>query len=146
MTSELFGSLPDAWVKRAACKDLPSWGKEVFFPDEGSYSASRESKAICAGCDVRAECLDFALRTNEQYGTWGGMSARERRLLRHSDDAPLDLRHGWCGFCKQPFTYVWNERLGWKAPNYCNDVCKQEDRRKKRHEWRAGKRLQKGVQ
>jgi WhiB family redox-sensing transcriptional regulator len=33
-------------------------------------------------CDVRAECLEYALLHDERFGIWGGLSERERRRLR----------------------------------------------------------------
>ncbi|HEX4288967.1 MAG TPA: WhiB family transcriptional regulator, partial [Trebonia sp.] len=35
----------------------------------------------CARCPVRSECLDFALRTRQMHGVWGGTTAEERYLL-----------------------------------------------------------------
>jgi transcription factor WhiB len=40
-----------------------------------------EAKAICAGCQVRGECLAFALRTYQIHGVWGGLSEPERYPL-----------------------------------------------------------------
>ena len=44
---------------------------------------SRESVArrLCAGCDVKHECLDYALTVSESHGIWGGMNELERRRL-----------------------------------------------------------------
>ncbi len=39
------------------------------------------AKAICRQCNVQVECLRYALDYGERYGTWGGMSDRERRRL-----------------------------------------------------------------
>ena len=39
------------------------------------------AKQVCAGCDVRAECLQQAVRTGERYGVWGGLTDLERRHL-----------------------------------------------------------------
>jgi Transcription factor WhiB len=36
---------------------------------------------VCAGCEVRAECLQYALDHSERFGVWGGLSERERREL-----------------------------------------------------------------
>ncbi|MEE9125380.1 MAG: WhiB family transcriptional regulator [candidate division NC10 bacterium] len=41
-----------------------------------------DAKRICAECSVQEQCLDIALSTPEFYGTWGGKSEEERRLLR----------------------------------------------------------------
>ena len=39
--------------------------------------------AICAGCPVRADCLELSLRHARcDYGVWGGLVEEERRALR----------------------------------------------------------------
>ena len=48
--------IPAPWTVDAACADADP---AVFFIDHGRPAAP--AKAICAGCPVRAECLDFAL-------------------------------------------------------------------------------------
>ena len=53
---------------------------ELFFPEKGG--SVRAAKAVCAGCPVRAECLEYALAHDERYGVWGGTSERERRRLK----------------------------------------------------------------
>jgi WhiB family transcriptional regulator, redox-sensing transcriptional regulator len=40
-----------------------------------------EAKEICARCQVRRECLMFALLTRQRHGVWGGMSEEERYQL-----------------------------------------------------------------
>lgn len=60
---------------------------ELFFPvaDEGTEAFEREAapaRALCAGCPVRAACLDYALETGQDYGIWGGTSPAERRAPR----------------------------------------------------------------
>jgi len=37
---------------------------------------------VCKGCEVREQCLDYALANGEKFGIWGGLSERERRRLR----------------------------------------------------------------
>jgi len=71
-----------AWRERAACLDLDT---DIFFPvgeGEASQAPIERAKAICAVCPVRAECLDFALRTRQESGVWGGMTEDERRRHR----------------------------------------------------------------
>jgi WhiB family transcriptional regulator, redox-sensing transcriptional regulator len=65
------------WQDIARCRD---YDPEIFFPEKGG--SSREAKRICADCPVRIECLNYALRRDERYGVWGGMSERERRRLK----------------------------------------------------------------
>jgi WhiB family redox-sensing transcriptional regulator len=67
------------WQERALCAQTDP---EAFFPEKGG--STREAKRICAGCEVRAECLDYALAQDERFGIWGGLSERERRRLRRA--------------------------------------------------------------
>jgi WhiB family transcriptional regulator, redox-sensing transcriptional regulator len=67
------------WQERALCAQTDP---EAFFPEKGG--STREAKRICSGCDVRAECLDYALAHDERFGIWGGLSERERRRLRRA--------------------------------------------------------------
>ena len=66
-----------SWQDHANCVGLDS---NLFFPERGE--SCDEAKAICAACTVRAECLEYALANNEQFGIWGGTSNRERRAIR----------------------------------------------------------------
>jgi WhiB family transcriptional regulator, redox-sensing transcriptional regulator len=65
------------WQERALCAQTDP---EAFFPEKGG--STREAKRVCLGCDVRAECLDYALAHDERFGIWGGLSERERRRLK----------------------------------------------------------------
>jgi WhiB family redox-sensing transcriptional regulator len=68
---------PLAWQEDALCAQTDP---EAFFPEKGG--STRDAKRICAQCTVRAECLEYALKNDERYGIWGGLSERERRRLR----------------------------------------------------------------
>ncbi|MDU5308733.1 MAG: WhiB family transcriptional regulator, partial [Varibaculum cambriense] len=46
--------------------------------------STREAKAVCELCEVRDECLSYALENDERFGIWGGLSERERRRLRRN--------------------------------------------------------------
>lgn len=67
---------PQAWREQALCAQV---GDLPFFPAKGESAA--EGKAVCAGCDVREQCLAYALENNERFGIWGGKSERERRAI-----------------------------------------------------------------
>ncbi len=49
---------------------------------ERALCATREAKRVCVGCEVRSECLEYALENDERFGIWGGLSERERRKLK----------------------------------------------------------------
>jgi WhiB family redox-sensing transcriptional regulator len=65
------------WQERALCAQTDP---EAFFPEKGG--STREAKKVCLSCDVRGECLEYALSNDERFGIWGGLSERERRKLK----------------------------------------------------------------
>jgi WhiB family transcriptional regulator, redox-sensing transcriptional regulator len=76
--ADLFGLPAEAsWQERALCAQTDP---EAFFPEKGG--STREAKRICTGCEVRGECLQYALEHDERFGIWGGLSERERRRLK----------------------------------------------------------------
>lgn len=66
-----------AWQTDALCAQTDP---EAFFPEKGG--STRDAKRICTGCEVKAQCLEYALANDERFGIWGGLSERERRKLR----------------------------------------------------------------
>lgn len=90
----------DAWREQAFCR-----GKDTmwFFPENESleglsilekkrrqYVNSRsnpdspgnrlsQARLLCARCEVRDECLKFALANSIAHGMWGGIPPRKRR-------------------------------------------------------------------
>jgi len=66
-----------SWQERALCAQTDP---EAFFPEKGG--STREAKKVCLGCDVRGDCLEYALDHDERFGIWGGLSERERRRLK----------------------------------------------------------------
>ena len=66
-----------SWQTDALCAQTDP---EAFFPEKGG--STRDAKRICASCDVRSECLEYALANDERFGIWGGLSERERRKLK----------------------------------------------------------------
>lgn len=66
-----------SWQERSLCAQTDP---EAFFPEKGG--STREAKRVCTGCEVRAECLAYALANDERFGIWGGLSERERRRLK----------------------------------------------------------------
>jgi WhiB family transcriptional regulator, redox-sensing transcriptional regulator len=72
------------WQWRAACRGEDTG---LFFPPsdvetrDAKVQRERRAKAICATCPVRIECLEYAVRTQEPHGIWGGLNELERRVL-----------------------------------------------------------------
>lgn len=74
---QMFEEIEDQWQERALCAQTDP---EAFFPEKGG--STREAKRICLGCEVKDECLEYALANDERFGIWGGLSERERRRLK----------------------------------------------------------------
>lgn len=66
-----------AWQNQALCAQTDP---EAFFPEKGG--STRDAKRICVGCEVKQECLEYAVMQDERFGIWGGLSERERRRLK----------------------------------------------------------------
>lgn len=77
---------PEAWMLGAECLGHT----ELFFaPDESESRADRktreaDAKAVCHSCFVRGECLSEALKSDERFGIWGGLTERERRAAQRA--------------------------------------------------------------
>ncbi len=84
------------WRAAGACL---SADPDLFFPiATGTAAAVRQiSKAqrICAGCQVRKQCLDFAMRSGETHGIWGGTTPEERTRVRRRRTRPRRVRRVW---------------------------------------------------
>ena len=65
------------WQAKALCSQTDP---EAFFPEKGG--STRDAKKVCHECEVKVECLEYALANDERFGIWGGLSERERRKLR----------------------------------------------------------------
>ena len=68
------------WWQLAACREADP---ELFFPVTARGPGAGEiarAKAVCAACQVRRQCLQYALATHQVDGVWGGTTEDERRL------------------------------------------------------------------
>lgn len=66
-----------SWQHKALCSQTDP---EAFFPEKGG--STRDAKRVCAQCEVREQCLQWAIDHDERFGIWGGMSERERRKYK----------------------------------------------------------------
>ena len=80
----------ERWRQHAACRYTDA---NLFFPTGSTGVAIKQindAKRVCGACPVGEACLQFALRTNQEAGIWGGKDEDERRRLRKvSRQGPL---------------------------------------------------------
>ncbi len=69
-----------AWQAFGLCAQTDP---ELFSPGKGD--STKDAKAICARCEVRLQCLDYALENDERFGIWGGLSSKQRAKLKQQD-------------------------------------------------------------
>ena len=68
------------WMLSARCKETDP---EVFFPERGDSTLDTlAAKRICLKCEVRVECLQYAVDNQERHGIWGGLNEKARRNLK----------------------------------------------------------------
>ena len=69
------------WMDRALCQETDP---EAFYPVRGG--SNRAAKAICAACEVRSECLEYALAQPQidDWGIWAGTTEQERGRMRRA--------------------------------------------------------------
>ena len=84
MIERRFRHDPDqtTWIADAACIGEDP---ELFFPMGPPSLVSAQTaraKAVCGGCRVRDDCLEWSLVTAQDAGVWGGVDEDERRELR----------------------------------------------------------------
>jgi WhiB family transcriptional regulator, redox-sensing transcriptional regulator len=72
------------WMDFALCQEVDP---DLFFQEKGGDT--RPAKRVCMACEVRAQCLDYALGSDKDAGLWeglkgiwGGKTERERRAIR----------------------------------------------------------------
>ena len=70
--------LPDFDLREGICAQTDP---EIFFPDRNNPTWHL-AKRVCKGCPVQMQCLEWALRNNENFGVWGGMTPQERLRLK----------------------------------------------------------------
>ncbi|HEY6497602.1 MAG TPA: WhiB family transcriptional regulator [Trebonia sp.] len=91
--SGVAGGVPVDWRRLAACR---SADPDLFFPVAGRAAGQvKEAKALCGGCQVRSQCLQYAITGDEDYGVWGGMTEDERRRASWRARARRDQARAW---------------------------------------------------
>lgn len=67
----------------AACQGIDT---ELFYADAGPAVAW--AKLFCRVCAERSACRDWGL-AREEFGIWGGLTARERARVRREEGIRL---------------------------------------------------------
>lgn len=83
---QTYTDCPDSqrWRGRAACRGCEP---ALFFPTGVSGEAFEQilvAQAVCSACEVKPDCLEYALSTNQESGIWGGATEQELVLLRRT--------------------------------------------------------------
>lgn len=63
------------WALSGACRDVDP---ELLF---SSGSVQTRAKRICRSCPVWRQCRTEALENRIEFGLWGGLTERERRVI-----------------------------------------------------------------
>jgi len=71
------------WQRLGSCRGMDS---ATFFHPDGERNPSRarrtaRAKEVCSRCPVIEPCREFALRTREPFGVWGGLAESDRRAI-----------------------------------------------------------------
>lgn len=74
---------PDLWYHPAIDTTGTSWHVK-----RARQTAVAAAVAVCSACPARAECLDYAIATDQPGGIWGGMTAAERTAERNRRTTP----------------------------------------------------------
>ena len=74
------------WLDTAVCAYV---GGDLFFPDLDVLAD--DAKAVCRSCEVRVECLAYALRNGDREGVFGGFTERPRRKIAREHAAGRSL-------------------------------------------------------
>ncbi|HEX8345043.1 MAG TPA: WhiB family transcriptional regulator [Actinoplanes sp.] len=83
---------PSRWIDSIRAQELPPFigqpgiacanpasSPDDFFPGRGDPVPAQ---TICRSCDHTAACLEFALRTDQRFGVWGGATPGQRIRIR----------------------------------------------------------------
>lgn len=74
---------PFAGDPNLACRSgNPDWWFADGTKDPHSRSWVEKAKRLCRGCPKRWECLDWAIRTRQTFGIYGGETAKGRRNMQ----------------------------------------------------------------
>lgn len=122
------------WKDHAECAEMDA---EMFFPrrpgDKGPIDY-RPAKLVCVRCPVVGQCRAYAERNREEYGVWGGLTAKELMTLRYTERTTIRT----CTWCLAYFASSSSTR------RHCCEGCKKAEKQAKRGLLEPSQRPQKG--
>ncbi|HUK68238.1 MAG TPA: WhiB family transcriptional regulator [Streptosporangiaceae bacterium] len=106
------------WKDAALCAQVDP---DLWFPADGSSATAATARRICAGCPVRAECLDYAvtLEPLPLDGIWAGLTHVQVRQVAAARTRPRP-----CFTCGATFVPASPQNRA-----YCSDGCRDVARR-----------------
>lgn len=118
MTVPMIIPTEEVWRLSANCAQTDP---ELFYPEPGE--SLDPARKICASCPVAKECLNWALKHEEWYGVWGGLSEKQRRNLANGK--------GWqqCIRCGDDYLSSTTGHVQKYCSRSCSALAIQEKRR-----------------
>lgn len=57
---------------------------DLFFPERGMGGGMQvaDIRAACANCPIVAQCAEYGIKHEPEYGFWGGLSVEQREQIR----------------------------------------------------------------
>ena len=78
-----YEALAEAIAQAPSIPPCQTSDPEVWYSDiTTGVHEYRMAKKLCGVCPVRTECLTYAMKANERFGIWGGLTSTERQALR----------------------------------------------------------------
>jgi len=50
--------------------------------EHGRHKRIADAKQVCMTCPERVACSEWAVKTGQEFGVWGAMTERERRIAK----------------------------------------------------------------
>lgn len=89
MRARDFGREPSRnWRDDASCRDRVDQYFDPWDSDDKAYKPNATAAQLCATCPVQRACLVEAIANEEPYGTWGGLTLRQRKKLVRAQKRP----------------------------------------------------------
>lgn len=114
------GEADTRWMDRGLCRTVEG----NWYPVSSIIDA-QHAVDVCKGCPVQDECLQYALKTNQREGIWGGTLEAERVGVKPGEDPRFRYCQG-CG--ERVFRGHLVARSIGRGTKYCSDYCKSKYR------------------